>query len=539
MKTSNKFKTLTAVAVAALAAAACTDTWDEHYGVAGNMESDKSILQLMEEAGDLNDFISVLQNTHVFFNNKSTGVTYAELLNQDQTFTVWAPKDGTFNVDSLLAECATGTSGDSLCGQHFVQNCIAYFVTNSTDTKSVQMLNGKYLSVSPGSFHGVAYEPDRANIPARNGLLHVVDGNANYLYSIYEGLTSLPAYAGIGEFFKHYEKVELDESQSVQAGIVDGQIVYSDSVLVRENTLFNLLNPINGEDSNYLMLVPEAQLWDKVYAEAASHFNYGNINKADSLQQYNAHMALFRNMLFNRNIGGRHINDSIYSISFNPLATGDDRHYVFYKPFEAGGILSSAFVRDTTEASNGVFYNLYEWPFEPSEIYHFPVKAEGENTALVTSTVTGCRRTYSYPNADSISSGFVTIEPTVSLSPDWRIEYDIHDVLSGTYDICAVVLPYSVTGQPNTRPNKFSASVSYQNEAGITLSMDLNKDNISDPEHVDTISLGTFKVPVCTYGQTESKLSVVLSCYLRPAEARTYQGRMLLDCIYLKPSKEE
>lgn len=538
MKTSNKFKTLTAVA--ALAAVACTDTWDEHYGVAGNMESDKSILQLMEEAGDLNDFISVLQNTHVFFNNKSTGVTYAELLNQDQTFTVWAPKDGTFNVDSLLAECATGTSGDSLCGQHFVQNCIAYFVTNSTDTKSVQMLNGKYLSVSPGSFHGVAYEPDRANIPARNGLLHVVDGKAGYLYNIYEGLTSLPAYAGIGSFFKRYEKVELNEGESVQAGIVDGQIVYSDSVLDRTNILFNLLNPINGEDSNYLMLVPEAQLWDKVYAEAASHFNYGNINKADSLQEYNAHMALFRNMLFNRNLGCRHINDSIYSISFNPMATGDDRHYVFYKPLDAGGILSSAFVRDTTEASNGVFYNLYEWPFEPSDIYLFPVKAEGEDEGLTERTTPkDCDPVPSWVNADSVSNGFMRITPK-NKNSNWKITYDIHNVLSGLYDVCAVVLPQSVVpGAENAKPCKFNARVIYQTESGVPMQTSLNQGNVSDPTRVDTICVGTFKVPVCTYGQTEAKLQVELSIRFMGTDKNNYEREMLLDCIYLKPSKEE
>ena len=529
MKTSDNFKILALAAVAAFAAVSCSDDTVEEQppGVEdGGVTSDKSILQLMEEAGDLNDFLAVLRNTHVFADDESAGMTYADLLGQDRTFTVWAPKDGTFNVDSLLAECATGTSGDSLCGQHFVQNCIAYDMARSSDTKSVEMLNGKFLRLSPASFHGVAYEAGRDNIQASNGLLHVTHGNAPYLYNIYEGLTSVPQYAGIGSFFKEYEKWEW---RSGSQG----------SMMVMYNILFSLLNPIHQEDSNYLMLVPEAQLWDKVYAEAASYFDYGNIDKADSLQRHNAHMALLRNMVYNRNVGARDINDSICSVSFDPLATGSDRHYVFYKPLEAGGILSSSFVRDTTEASNGVFYNLYEWPFEPSEIYHFPVKAEGENTALVTSTPTGCRRTYTYTSADSISGGFVTIDPTSSSAVNWKIEYDIHDVLSGTYDICAVVLPYSVTGGANTRPNKFSASVRYQDETGATLQMDLSEDNISDPEHVDTISLGTFKVPVCTYGQAKSKLSVVLSCRLRGQEARNYQGRMLLDCIYLKPSKEE
>ena len=121
--------------------------------------SDKSLLQVMEEQRDLGDFLKVLRATHVFNNNKPTNVTYADLLASDQTFTVWAPKDGQFNVDSLLEECLT-VSGDSMCGQHFVQNHIAHFITNSTDMKSVLMLNNKYLDASPGFFQGVTYESD-------------------------------------------------------------------------------------------------------------------------------------------------------------------------------------------------------------------------------------------------------------------------------------------------------------------------------------------------------------------------------------------
>ena len=175
MKTNNKIKMFAVVAMA-LSAVACTDTWDEHYGNEGRPVSDKSLLQVMEEQGDLGDFLKVLRATHVFSNNKPTKVTYANLLASDQTFTVWAPKDGQFNVDSLLAECQT-VSGDSMCGQHFVQNHIAHFVTNSTDEKSVLMLNNKYLDAIPGSFQGVTYESGRANEAAKNGVLHVLSGD--------------------------------------------------------------------------------------------------------------------------------------------------------------------------------------------------------------------------------------------------------------------------------------------------------------------------------------------------------------------------
>ena len=318
------------VTVAALAAAACTDTWDEHYGNEGGPISDKSLLQLVEEAGDLNDFLKVLQSTHVFNNNKPTGVTYAELLASDQTFTVWAPKDGTFNVDSLLAECATGVRGDSMCGQHFVQNHIAHYVTNSTDTKSTIMLNGKYLASEPGNFEGVGYAAGRSGQPARNGLLHVMSGELPYLYNIYEGLTTLEDYLSIGAFFKRYEELELNEAASIQSGIVDGQIIYSDSVLDRNNILFGTFENISEEDSNFIMLVPDAQIWDRVYDEAKQYFNFGSANKADSLQEYYAHLAVIRDLVYNRNVGCQHMADSVYSTSCDITLADTPGHYEDY-----------------------------------------------------------------------------------------------------------------------------------------------------------------------------------------------------------------
>ena len=93
MKTNNKIQ-MFAVAAVALAAVACTDTWDEHYGNEGRPVSDKSLLQVMEEQGDLGDFLKVLRATHVFSNNKPTKVTYADLLASDQTLLFGLPRTG-------------------------------------------------------------------------------------------------------------------------------------------------------------------------------------------------------------------------------------------------------------------------------------------------------------------------------------------------------------------------------------------------------------------------------------------------------------
>ena len=540
MKTNNKFKTMMMVTVAALAAAACTDTWDEHYGNEGGPISDKSLLQLVEEAGDLNDFLKVLQSTHVFNNNKPTGVTYAELLASDQTFTVWAPKDGTFNVDSLLAECATGVRGDSMCGQHFVQNHIAHYVTNSTDTKSTIMLNGKYLASEPGNFEGVGYAAGRSGQPARNGLLHVMSGELPYLYNIYEGLTTLEDYLSIGAFFKRYEELELNEAASIQSGIVDGQIIYSDSVLDRNNILFGTFENISEEDSNFIMLVPDAQIWDKVYDEAKQYFNFGSANKADSLQEYYAHLAVIRDLVYNRNVGCQHMADSVYSTSY--VIGDEERHHVYYKPLAPGGIFSSSYVSDTLDASNGVFYNLYEWPFTPEDIYFYPVKAEAEAGSLLRE-YSGC--TYAATGdvgRDSISYGYLTVTPTSSTRPNWTVTFDVPNVLSGTYDVCVVTVPRRAVN-PNdqiTLPCRFTGAVNYEDESGTKLTQEYEDYCIPDVYKMDTVKVGTFKVPVTSYGQPEAKVQVSLTCRLQTTtDRRNYYPTMIIDCIYFKPSKEE
>ncbi|WP_302974619.1 hypothetical protein [Paraprevotella clara] len=535
MKTNHIFK-YWPIAVWVAFAVACTDTWDEHYS-GERVASDKTLLQLVEEAGDLGDFLRVLKSTHVFSNNKPTDITYADLLNSDQTFTVWAPKDGTFNVDSLLAECQT-VSGDSSCGQHFVQNHIAHYVTNNSeaDTKKIIMLNSKYLDVKSGSFHGAPYVSGRSNIPAKNGLLHVLQHEAPYIYNVYEGTTSLPQFSHVGSFFKSYEKLELDENSSIQSGIVDGQIIYSDSVMYRSNILFSTFERINEEDSSYIMLMPDARIWKKVYEEALGHFNYGMANKADSLQRYWANVSLVRDLVYNRNVGCLHMADSVYSTSYNIY--DEERHHIYYKPLQPGGIFSSTYVRDSMECSNGVIYELSDWPFTAEQIYFFPVKTEAEIESMLMDYKL-CVPSYMSAVSDSVSDGYLDIRQSSS-SANWTVDFQVPDVLSGTYDICAVVLPKTVAN-PNSRdfkPNKFKATLTYETPEGTRESHAFEDDCTNDPYRVDTVLIGRFTIPVCSYGQPNAVVRLQLECNIGRRETQ-YSREMYLDCLYFKPVKEE
>ena len=75
MKTNNKIQNF-AVAAMALAAVACTDTWEEHYGNESRPVSATSLLQVMAEQGDLGDFLKVIRAQPVVSTHTPTTLTH-------------------------------------------------------------------------------------------------------------------------------------------------------------------------------------------------------------------------------------------------------------------------------------------------------------------------------------------------------------------------------------------------------------------------------------------------------------------------------
>ena len=124
-------------AVAALALAACAD-WNDHY------DADTSLLdtqhatlwQNISQNENLSQFASLL---------KKAG--YDEVLNATQTYTVWAPVNGTFDYETLAS-----LSSDRLL-KEFVENHIArnnYPASGAVDQR-VYTLNEKLMLFSGNS----------------------------------------------------------------------------------------------------------------------------------------------------------------------------------------------------------------------------------------------------------------------------------------------------------------------------------------------------------------------------------------------------
>lgn len=513
---------------------ACSDEWNDHYDPT-LAPSDQSLLEVIKSHSNLSDFVEVLNATHVLTNNKLTKVSYADLLDADQSLTVWAPVNGTFNKDSLLAECQTA-KGDSMVGQHFVANHISHFLYTmgpSTNT-NVKMLNNKQMKLSASALDGTKVNSTDYNLPATNGLLHLLNNAKPYSYNIYEGATSLKQYTFLGDYLKSFEQMELDEAASVQSGLVDGVKVYSDSVMRLKNILFNAFGNIHVEDSNYVMLMPTADQWQEVYDEAMSYFNYGSVNKADSIQKYWAYRSLMSDLFINRNMQHA-LSDSVFTTSYTRR---DPLYHVYYKPLAQDGLFSSTYIADSMTCSNGVIYNLRTWPFTPEQLYFRPVEVEGEREVNVTN-YTDCTFNYRQANADSISGGYLNIVPKTA-SSNWTVDIKVPNTLAGTYDVCLILLPktaYNVNSR-DFKPNKFNSSITYTELDGTTTTVEFPNELTNNPYVVDTVKLGTVSIPVCNYAQDEVTVKLHLECSITRRQTN-YSREMYLDQIYLKPTKKD
>ncbi len=538
MKLKHIYKPLIALALPLWglgALSSCSDTWDEHYGVAGE-NGKSSILQLVKENPQLSDFVSVLQKTHVYNNNHRTKVSFADLLNADQALTVWAPVNGTFNVDSLLELCET-QHGDSTVGLHFVMNHIAHnlYNMNAETNEDVKMLNDKYLALGSKTFFNANVVEDAYNLPAKNGLLHVIDDDAMYTCNIYEGLTSLPEFSHIGAFLSRYEKQELDEQRSIQAGIEDGKKVYSDSVMVKENMLFRVFDQIMSEDSTFTMLVPNEQTWQPAYEKALGYFNYGSVEKADSIAEYWTNVSLLRDLIYNRNVQ-RSETDSIFTTSYT---SRDWPYHVYYEPYEAGGLMDPANIESRMLCSNGDIYRVKDWPFKPESVYFRPIISQGERDGNVLDHK-DCTMTYRAAIGDTISgNAYMDIVPANSTS-NWTATYEIRNTLSGTYDICVVILPKTVylANSRDFKPNKFKAALKYVDAEGKQQTQNYDTEMTNNPYKADTVLVGRFTFPTCNYQQTDATVSLQLQCSITRRQT-DYSREMFLDCIYLKPVNDD
>ncbi|MBR0049740.1 MAG: hypothetical protein IJP74_10560 [Prevotella sp.] len=516
---------------AAAALTACSE-WADHYEDPLSLsDSEPTLWQAMQQRAELSDFREVLSQTKVFKHHKKTDVSYADLLDGVQTFTVLAPVNGSFNKDSVLSLVATNR-GDSMVERSFVGNHLSYHPTSSVETPTeFFLLNTKRTTIGNNKVLDVPIK--EANVRAKGGVMHVLQSTLPYRYNLYEIMLNDSRYSLIGEQLASYEQEEFSPTESVEGGMVDGEQVYADSVFIERNLLLERVGELAAEDSSYIFVAPTASEWQRVWQEAMDYFRFdASVENGDSLQRLWANQALLGDAIFSRTIQSSPT-DSLVTYAYNRRYP---KYHVFHRPFDEGGILYDA---TPTTYSNGTLYTTSQWPFTPLTTYHRELRTEGERTGLIIDD-NACTYTTRIHAADSVSENeYLVITPKTNTS-NWTMTFKLENTLAGAYDICAVILPQTVYDPyAQLKPCMFQAEINYVDEKGKEVVFDCNKTKFStDPTRVDTVMLAeNFIFPVCNYGETNMKFSVKLKCSILARESLKYSREMLLDCIYLRPRK--
>ena len=550
-----------AMAVMALAfgalTTACSD-WDDHYVADAAMQgnANATLWENIQADSQLSQFATLLKK-----------VGFDQNLNSSQTFTVWAPLNGTFDFDRLMQ-----TANDTLLNE-FVENHIArsnFPAVGAVDDK-VYLLNKKTtLFQGNGSYTMSDITVVTPNIASKNGVIHTLQGKLPFLPNIYESLhaTQYPIDS-IANFIHQYDRKELRTGLSVEGPIVNGEITYLDSVFYEDNDLFTRYgwNYINEEDSSYTMIVPTNEAWTKAYNSIANYYNYvsgykfddRSLADADTIVTFDAEYlrdslirkGIMSNLFYNNNLydnkalktleqGGRLMNDSLMS-SYNQM---DPLQGIIYRD-DANDLFEGA---TRLVRSNGFMWLTDTLRQRPWNTFCPVIQVEGESSA--TNVDVGFANNIYVRTSDAQNPvvpghlsnyGYVEVSNS-SANPTFSVY--LPEVLSTTYAIYAVFVPSNITNVYDTvpKPNLVNVQISYNTETGALNGVRPNGARrltslarvTTDPTKIDTVFVSDFTFPMAYAGTGNYYPSLV---FQGQATGKTYEYPIRLDCVLLVPKE--
>ena len=409
---------------------------DDHFDITngGYASAGQTIWQNIKANPELSNFGEILEQLKVYTKEEDRdsmhALTYAQLLNQNQSLTVWAPINGSFDAEQYKTQLshiaqlradakASNPKAESEeanlleynLGIQFAQNYIARFNFEAAKgEQNVYLLNGKsvYYNAGAKTFNDIAVNSD---IPSSNGVLHLLNGENTFLPNIYEYMgTHSDIFGNVYGTLTDpkINKKTFDENSSTPGGLnKDGKMVYVDSVWTTNNSLLNSCGAqVKNEDSLYVAVIPTDAAWNIAYEKVKSLFKYdtqykwnytqnSNIKYAftetkrytqhevDSLSDYEARKVLLTNMYFTPSIFPENVNNKSLSRSeriesikkyaehADSLITTAGK--VFYNPNGKKLNPSSTDTKNplfgdatASEASNGIIYPVSSYDVDPS-----------------------------------------------------------------------------------------------------------------------------------------------------------------------------
>lgn len=461
------------MAAALTAAVSCTDysDWNDVPGDA-NALAQNTLWQNLEQNPELSDFMQVLQRADMQSN-----------LSASHFYTIWAPANGTFDLDSVL-ECT-----DDAVLKQFINNHIAEYNHLATNTLStaerVKTLNRKtYDFAFDGgdyTYNGVTLATDESgtplyNLPCSNGTLHIIEGNSPFLPNGLEALDMIEGIDMIASYIKQYNDTTLDTKNSVPGSIVDGKQTYLDSVFVISNVITNSVRAkIENEDSTYSILLPNDKAYQEYYDKVKGFYNFGlseikwqNLNsdgnmtikeetvtettlgvKFDYLADSLAKRAIVNNLFYsNNNSYNMHLvkedainyNDTVVTTLRAKYSNGDE-------------LFDPEHTLQKQHLSNGYAYVVDTLAFKPWETYNPEITLSGVNPMDRARYVTYQSFSNVRLDEENTNTELVDISDGNTVSYCWaeattrgkpEVDFYLRGVKAGTYNIYCVIPPANV-----------------------------------------------------------------------------------------------
>ena len=528
--------------------------------------ADKTMFEVMTSDPELSDFVEVIN---------SCGEHCADsLFNKSRVYTVWAPKNGSFNKDSLIKEVQEGNREQVF--KRFVKAHVANHLraANGQIENKILLLNDKVVRFEGNRIDGYTFDGqaiEEANIRTWNGILHKLAEPSKYKYSIWEYLSLDSRVDSVAEFLYAFDITEFSPGSSVMGPIVNGEQTYLDSVFVTKNKLLSDwegVGKLNVEDSIYTVYVPTNEAWNEVVELATKHFNYHThalketttmtLEVRDSLRNHYARMNAIKYMTYSDN-DQRYIEsseDSIYPI-WKGTSVFTGKHLFAKEKLEENVIFEE-------KLSNGTFKIIDKSPFTQFELWHDTIKIEGENENMRTlSTTTGVTPSKKYASKDDIEEDSLFIGTKLSGNSYYEVEstgktgvkvsYKLPDVLSASYKVAVIVVPAGFPrvvreGNYAAKASQFQMTLTQPDANNKSKTLITNKALVNDPFKVDTLYLedsngnpAVVSIPYCEYFKTNKQKDYGLSLEIqtvRNAPNSAPDRSVRIDAILLIPVED-
>lgn len=532
----NKYIYGVMTAATILATISCTDfnDYNSAFDGSGDEQGAKATQTLWAN-------ISSQQNLSNF-SNVMKKVGFDKQLDGSRFYTVWAPENGTFNYDSLMAVDSAAIM------DRFVQNHVANFnfpVTESIFNKRIHMLNNKSYTFE-GTTEGATFDGikiDQTNIPGLNGVMHTLsNGAVNFLPSLYEYvLDSIEAKAAAFDSISAYlfakESRTPDYNKSIEGPIDEnGNQTYSYIV-------YNVVNPLVGapegrgrnsvnarwdiEDSTFTVLVPTNKAYIDAYERIRKCYNYvPSLNywqfpeKTDvapasknvkvtvaQMDTTTSRTYLFENSTFNNNHWRNRwlVNPN----DVNKEKTNDTIYSTRYSYFSNATELLNDHLVNRVRMSNGWAHIVDSLAYHPWEYWNpmIQVGLFSKDYRARILAATPYTRTVAYDELDTEKGTdlyrYLELQSADGAQSDSY--FYINGVRSTTYQVYVVTVPANIKkGSTETsRSYKFKVTMNYADAKGAVKAVNSpSKDFgtfISDSTKIDTINVGKVTFPVAYY----------------------------------------